>query len=268
MNTIALLQEQLRANEKGKKYAIITIIEVKGSAPRNQGKMMVYEDGTIVGTIGGGNVERLAITDAKECMRILENQTKTYELSSSPSGIGMTCGGKMKVFIEVFAPSPLLIMCGAGHVGGAVLTLAKFLGFETLLLDDREESLIRDKISLADRFLTTNDFETSLLELEETKSIYVVIATHGHVKDGEALRGALQITTDYVGMIGSTKKIKVLFQKLEEEGFSKEQLQTVFSPIGLDLGGESPEEIAIAIMAEILAVKYRHSGEHYIGKEK
>lgn len=268
MNAIEIVKEQMRAYEEGKSCAVVTIVESDGSTPRSNGKMIVYTDGSTKGTIGGGAVELLAIRDAGECLRRGENLSKTYDLNSPSSETGMTCGGCMTVLIEVFAARPLLVVCGAGHVGGAVLHLASFVGFDTLLIDDREEGAIADKIALADKFTQVKRFEEEIAAMEIVPGAYYLIATHGHSFDGEALAGILAKDAKYIGMIGSSKKIEALFGKMREKGFAREQLERVYTPVGLDLGGETPEEIAIAIIAEILTVKYGHSGEHLIGKEK
>lgn len=268
MNAIEIVKEQLRAYEEGKSCAVVTIVESDGSTPRSNGKMIVYTDGSTKGTIGGGTVELLAIRDATKCLEKGENLSRTYDLNSPSSETGMTCGGALTVLIEVFVARPLLVVCGAGHVGGAVLYLAAFAGFDTLLVDDREEAAIADKIALADHFVRVKNFEKELSEMEIPSDAYYIIATHGHSYDGEALAGILKKEAKYVGMIGSSKKIGALFEKMKEKGFKEEQLKKVYTPVGLDLGGETPEEIGIAIIAEILAVKYGHTGEHLTGKEK
>lgn len=268
MNAIEIVKEQIRAYEEGKSCAVVTIVESDGSTPRRNGKMIVYADGSTKGTVGGGAVELLAIRDAGECLRRGENLSKTYDLNSPSSETGMTCGGCMTVLIEVFAARPLLVVCGAGHVGGAVLHLASFVGFDTLLIDDREEGVIADKIALADRFVRVKNFEEEVDAMEVMPGAYCLIATHGHSFDGEALAGILTKDAKYIGMIGSSKKIDALFARMKEKGFTQEQLERVYTPVGLDLGGETPEEIAVAVIAEILTVKYGRTGEHLVGKKK
>lgn len=259
MRAIEIIKEQIKAYEEHKNYAVVTIIESAGSTPRRNGKMIVFENGTIKGTIGGGKVELLAIQDAVSCMKEGKNKNCIYKLTPE---MGMACGGVVNVLIEIFTNSPLLVMVGAGHVGKAVLKLASFLGFETILVDDREECLIADKIELADRFIATEDFEKALRELEVPEQTYVVIATHGHKGDGEALLGVIRKKVAYIGMIGSRKKIQTEFDLMRSKGITDEELSEVYTPIGLDLGGESPEEIAFCIMAEIMKVKNGKSAKH------
>ena len=215
----------------------MTIVHSDGSTPRSSGKMIVYADGTTRGTIGGGAVELIAIKDAIKCNENGANAYKEYDLISPSSNTGMTCGGDMSVLIEAFIAKPLLVMIGAGHVGAAVMHIAEFIGYDTLFIDDRADEQIADKIAAAGRFVRVKDFEA-------------------------------EINAAYIGMIGSSKKISALFAKLTAQGASEEQLSTVYTPIGLDIGGETPEEIAVSIMAQIQQVRYGAPGGHLKGKDK
>lgn len=159
MNAIDIVKEQAAAYDAGKSFAVVTIVQSDGSTPRSSGKMIVYPDGSSKGTVGGGAVELLAIRDAQKCIQSSENAFKSYDLTSPSSDTGMTCGGHVSVLIEVFIPRPLLVMCGAGHVGGCMLKLAEFVGFDTILIDDRPEDAIEDKIETASRFVGVKDFE-------------------------------------------------------------------------------------------------------------
>lgn len=268
MDAIDIMREQVKAYEEKKNFAVVTITHSDGSTPRRNGKMIVFEDGTSKGTIGGGSVEILAVQDALLCIKEGSVKQKSYDLSSPKSDTGMVCGGSIEVLIESFLARPLLLMCGAGHVGGAVLKLASFVGFDTFLVDDREEALIADKIALADRFMHVANYEQELKDMVLPENTYAVIATHGHAFDGAALSGLLGKEISYLGMIGSSKKVHALFETMKEKGFAEEQLQSVYTPIGLDLGGETPEEIAVSIIAEILMTRYGRDGGHWVGKKK
>ena len=191
MNAIDIVKEQAAAYDAGKSFAVVTIVQSDGSTPRSSGKMIVYPDGSSKGTVGGGAVELLAIRDAQKCIQSSENAFKSYDLTSPSSDTGMTCGGRVSVLIEVFIPRPLLVMCGAGHVGGCMLKLAEFVGFDTILIDDRPEDAIADKIETASRFVGVKDFEGEISAMNIPAGAYFVIATHGHACDGEALAGAL-----------------------------------------------------------------------------
>ena len=260
MDQTELLREQLRARESNRAFATVTILSAEGSAPRRTGKMLVFSDGETKGTIGGGAAERMAAKDAAECILAGAGRCVTYDMSSPEANTGMLCGGKITVFIEVFSAQPLLIQCGGGHVGKCVLRLARFLGFRTLLIDDRDAEALAGAAGLADRFLRTSDYTETILGLDVPAGSCGVVATHGHVQDGNALRGLLRKDLLYTGMIGSRKKISVLFDALRREGFTDADLARVRAPVGLDLGGETPEEIALSVLAEILLVRNGASG--------
>lgn len=262
MDVIDIIKEQTAAYDAGKSCAVVTIVQTDGSAPRSSGKMIVYEDGTAHGTVGGGTAEQLAIRDAQKCIRLGKNEFKTYDLTSPDSETGMICGGHVSVIIEVLVQKPLLVMCGAGHVGGCVLKLADMLGYDTLLIDDRPEEAIADKISMARRYVLVQDFEREIKAMHIPEGACFVIATHGHACDGEALVGALSKNGMYTGMIGSRKKVTALLERLRASGVPQAQLDSVYAPIGLDIGGETPEEIALSIMAEIQSVRYGRPAGH------
>lgn len=268
MNAIDIVREQVKAYDERRNYAVVTITHSDGSSARSNGKMIVFEDGSIKGTIGGSTVELLAIRDAKQCIREGATRCYSYDLTSPASESGLVCGGSIRVLIEAYVTRPLLLMIGAGHVGGAVVKLASFVGFDTLLVDDRTDEEIGDKIAAADRFVRVKDFEKELLEMDLPKDTYIVVATHGHAFDAAALAGVIQKDVSYIGMIGSSKKIHALFEKLNSKGITMEQLESVYTPIGLDLGGETPEEIAVSIISEILMLKNGRDGNHWNGKKK
>lgn len=258
MKPLELLEQQVSAMRAGKEMTVATIVTAEGSTTRTSGKMLVFEDGTIAGTVGGGAVEKAVIEDAKEVLRTGKNEVKVYDYNTSTAAEGVTCGGKLTVFLEcVRNEQPQLIMVGGGHVGTALMRVARLSGFTVTLLDTRDETQIGEAISLADRFVPLEDFREGVKEYKAPKGAFYVVATFGHAADGDALGGVLSHADDaaYIGMIGSRRKIKMLFERLEGEGFSKELLAKVHTPIGLDLGGETPEEIAVAILAELIRVK-------------
>lgn len=259
MNPKKLLEEQLKLEEAGRPYAVVTIIRADGAVPRKSGKMLVTADGNSIGTIGGGSSELLAIQDAQACIRYGENAIKDYTLNSEN---GMVCGGDFSVFIEVENPRPRLILCGAGHVGTALMKAARLAGFDITLVDTRGEDQIGDAILLSDTYVPVEDFYKGMMALTIPAGAFIVITTYGHRFDKEALAAALTKKAAYLGMIGSRKKIAAVYEKLRSEGFTNEQLEAVYAPIGMDIGGETPEEIAISIVAEMLAVKYKRSGVH------
>ncbi len=258
MDRLDLLREEMRALEQGRRYAVVTIAGTEGATSRNSGKMLVFEDGPPVGTVGGGDMEQQAIRDARESLTRGKGGLFTYAVLAGSDG--MTCGGKVSVLVEVPEARPLLVLCGGGHVGGAVLKLAAFLGFETILIDDRDETAMGEKIALAGRFIRVKDYRKDLRTLEIPERAYVVLATHSHSTDAVALEAMLDKNTAYLGMLASRRKIQAVFAEMERSGIQKERLRRVATPIGLDLGGETPEEVAFSILAEILSVRYGRPG--------
>ena len=261
MNYIDFLKEELKIAEAGGSYAVVTITDTFGSTARNNGKMLVLPDKKIIGTIGGGYVEKLAVDDAVQCIKSGKGTFKTYDMSGMALESGIICDGVFKVLIEVFNSKPLLVMVGGGHVGGALLKQAKLVGFGVMLIDSRNDEKIADKIALADTYVHVEDFAEDIPKLTIPDGSFYVIATWGHHFDGQALYGVLQQNAAYIGMIGNRQKINYLFGELKKQGVSQSELDKVYTPIGLDIGGETPEEIAVAIMAEILMVKYGKTGE-------
>ena len=247
-----LLQAQLDAQRAGETYAVVTIAEAFGSVPRSSGKMLVYPDGRTIGTVGGGPAERRAKQDALTAMDCGKNAFLRYDF---PSAGGSACAGSLSMLIEVFQPRPLLVVFGGGHVGTSLLRLAKPTGFRTVLFDDRDASQIAEAVQLADRFVQVQNVEQGLLAAPVPAGAYFVLCGHDHAVDGEALAAALQKKPRYLGMLASRRKIEALFSKLESRGFSRAQLDFVHTPIGLDLGGETPQELAVGILAQILLVK-------------
>jgi xanthine dehydrogenase accessory factor len=241
-------------SEAATPFVTATIIRAAGSSPRKTGtKMIVLADASTVDTIGGGTLERQVIGDAIDCLRSGASAIKEYELR--PTGeraLGMECGGEVTVFLEVHAPDKTLLIVGAGHIAQKLSPLAKLLDFRVIVADSRSELLTRERFPEADLLLHT-DPEELAERLPLAASTYVVIATHTHVHDRNALRAVVGSPASYVGMIGSRRKVKTVLSDLTSEGIEASQLQRVHSPIGLDLGGQTPAEISISIIAEIIA---------------
>ena len=260
MKLYELIQEQADKLKSGQDFAVVTIVESRKLA-RTNGKMIVYPDGTISGTVGGGMWEMTAIKDALECLKTGKNAVKTYSFSKEFEEAGFRHDGEMTAFIEVCRNDALrLVVVGGGHVGNAVIHAAKTVGFHVTLVDTRGEAEIGDSIRCADQFLQIADFG-GVADLALPEGAYYVVSTYGHMVDGAALGGVLKRgDAAYVGMLGGRTKIRAIFEKLKDRGISEETLSKVHSPIGLDLGGETPEEIAVAVVGEILAVKNHRSG--------
>ncbi|MBO5129830.1 MAG: XdhC family protein [Oscillospiraceae bacterium] len=265
MKLCDLLQEQADSLRNGRDYAVVTIVKSNQLA-RTNGKMIVYEDGTISGTVGGGIWEQAAIHDAREALKTGENAVKVYNFGSEFAKAGFQCSGEMTAFIEVCRNDSLqLVVVGGGHVGNAVIHAASVVGFTVTLVDTRDETDIGDSIRCAERFIKVDSFG-DVAKIQLPRDPYYVVSTYGHMVDGAALGGVLaRNDAKYIGMLGGYKKIKAIFAKLEEAGVDRAALDRIHSPIGLDLGGETPEELAVAIVGEILAVKNGRRGGFLAG---
>lgn len=251
-----LLLEQLQAQKDRKNYAVVTIVDASGSTPRTSGKMLVYESGLSSGTVGGGAHEQMAKRDAVACIHAGVNTLKHYEITGTAAQAGRVCTGSITVFIEVYRTAPLLVVCGGGHVGRNLIPMAKMAGFDVLLIDTRAPEVIPESVSLADRFERVPDFESGLRSLDLDPSAYYVLCSYSHATDSAALSAVLDKPRAYVGMVGSRAKIASVFAQMHEKGHTDEELAQVHSPIGLDLGGETPAEVAVAILAELISLRH------------
>lgn len=255
MKYLDILQAEIRAHENNRSYAVVTIAESLGKSTRTNGKMLVFEDGETLGTIGGGSIELLAIRDAKEALVSGAGGLRSYDLNNAGAQAGAHCGGAMQVLIEVVGKRPTLVMCGAGHVGVALMPLAKAVGFQVILVDGRPKDMIANAIAMADKFYPVKNHEADIKNLDIAPGAYYVVAGPNHDTDGAQLAGVLTKQGAYVGMIGGPPKINGIFKRLLAKGYTQEELDKVYTPIGLDVSNERPEEIAISILAEILMVK-------------
>ena len=257
----AVYEAILKALRGSEAACVLTVVEAQGSTPREVGaKMLLRADGSTVGTIGGGALEASAIADAKEALRSRESRVAEYSLRGEGQGELGACGGGAKVFIEVLQLKPTLLIAGGGHVAEPLAELGHMLGFRTVVVDDRPEFASRERFPKADR-LVVAPFETLLNEMTITAHTYVVIVTRGHAYDTTVLRQVLTQPAAYVGMIGSRKKVRTVFERLLSEGVPRAKLAEVYTPIGLRTHGQTPAEIALSIMAEIVLVQHGGSGE-------
>ena len=246
---------------RGEKAILATIVSTRGSAPRKEGsKMLVLPSGKITGTIGGGAIEYQAIKEALTLMDGNEAKLAHFELTNDDaSKEGMTCGGIVDVFLEPIKPFPTLIVFGGGHISFFIAKLGKMLDFRVIILDDRPEFANPERFPEADETIC-EDLATVMNKLEINSSSYIVIITRGHQNDEQVLQWAAKTNAGYLGMIGSKRKIKTSYAYLKTKGITQEQLDRVHSPIGLAIGAETPEEIAVAIMAEIIQIRRQGTG--------
>ena len=253
-----LYQSIVALRREGRKGALATIVNVRGSIPSFEtAKMLVRDDGSIVGTIGGGCVEADVWQAAREVMEKERPRTLTFNLNQNPKDdTGLVCGGTLEVFIEPILPIASLYILGAGHVAHSVHKVARLAGFETVIIDDREAYANRERFPDA-REVIAEDFERAMAKVDPDENSYVVIVTRGHRDDMRCLRWAVDTRARYIGMIGSKRKVISVYNELEKDGVPREKLERVNAPIGLEIGAITPEEIAVAIVAEMIAVRRR-----------
>jgi xanthine dehydrogenase accessory factor len=242
---------------RGERAALVTIVRASGSTPQRVGaKMLVLEDGRTVGTIGGGCYENDALGKARLVLVEGRPQVVQYELNDEVAGeSGLICGGRMEVFIEPIAPPPDLYIVGAGHVGFHLGRFASAVGFRLHVVDDRESFANVTRFPDAAE-VVVDDIGQWLASAPLARRSHVVVVTRGHRHDLEAVRALAARDVAYIGLIGSRAKVARVFDALVSEGVPPETLRRVHAPIGLDLGAVTPEEIAISIVAELIAVRH------------
>jgi xanthine dehydrogenase accessory factor len=245
------------ALKNGEEVALVTIVAANGSTPQRVGaKMLVYTDGRTVGTIGGGCYENEALWKAREALKTRKAVSVRYELADDfAAESGLICGGQMDVFIEPIEPSPAVYIFGAGHVGQFVARVAHDAGFRVHVIDDREKFANRERFPDAAE-IVVDDIPTWLQRTALPASAYGVIVTRGHRHDLDALRALAPRKLRYLGLIGSRAKVKRIYDVVVEDGsVGVDQLEHVYAPIGLDIGAVTPQEIAVAIVAELIAIR-------------
>lgn len=245
------------ALERGEAAALVTIVAARGSTPQRVGaKMLVFADGRSVGTIGGGCYENDASGKAREAIAARTPQLVHYELSDDfAQETGLICGGQMDVYIEPIEPSPELYIIGAGHVGYHLARLAHEVGFRVHVVDDREKFANRERFPTAEE-VVADDISTWLASAALPPHAYAVVVTRGHTNDLEALRALAPRELRYLGMIGSRAKVARMYDALTADGMPADRLTRIHAPIGLDIGAVTPQEIAVSILAELIAAKH------------
>jgi xanthine dehydrogenase accessory factor len=245
------------ALERGEPAALVTIVRANGSTPQRTGaKMLVYADGRTVGTIGGGCYENDALGKAREAIASGKPLLVRYDLNDDfVEESGLICGGQMEVYIDPIAPAPRLYIIGAGHVGFHLARAAAETGFRIHVVDDREKFANAERFPSAEAVIV-DDIADWLHRAELPASAYVVVVTRGHTHDFDALRALAARDLRYLGLIGSRAKVARVFDALTAEGMPAECLSRVHAPIGLDIGAITPAEIAISILAELIAVRH------------
>ena len=254
-----IYEQIVELRRQGRRGAVATITNVSGSIPSfKTAKMLVRDDGSIVGTIGGGCVEADVWQAAREVMESERPRTLKFDLNQDPKyDTGLVCGGTLEIFIEPVLPPALLYIFGAGHVAFNLCKTAALAGFDVIVTDDRSSYATQERFPAA-REVRALDFDDATRNLDPTESSYIVIVTRGHRDDMRLLRWAVQTRSRYVGMIGSKRKVITISKALQEEGLAAHLFDRVHAPVGIDIGAVTPEEIAVAITAELIAIR-RHA---------
>ena len=259
----ALFAEAAELSAAGRCFALAFIASSSGSTPRRAARMLIRKDGSTSGTIGGGPVESKVIKDALFSIQRGSGGVFRYLLDTGAEkeSLGMLCGGQMEVFIDVAVPARTLVIIGAGHVGLAVAKIAEFSGFTVRVVDDRPELATQARLPMASELHVRPNLLDAIASVLEDPAFSYLIATHSD--DERALRALLGRRWAYLGVLGSRRKIKILKEKLTCEGFDTAFINKMRAPVGLALGGETPEEIAISVVAELLADLNHETGKHY-----
>src|ERR1700675_3855105 len=250
-----LFEEVSRLRREGKRAVMATIVHTNGSIPSfESSRMLVREDGSIIGTIGGGWVEAEVWAAAKDVLKAEAPRKMVFNLNNEASyDNGLICGGTVEIFVEPILPQPILYIFGGGHVSMALANAAHTAGFAIGVVDDREAFANRERFPMAQEIHTS--FEEAFSRIKPTAATYMVIVTRGHKDDMHVLRWAVGTSPRYIGMIGSKRKVLSVYRALENEGIPPEKFANVHAPVGLDIGALTPEEIAISITAELIAVR-------------
>lgn len=245
---------------RGEPLALVTVVRINGAAPCAPGtRLLVHADGSLAGTLGGATTDARARDDALAALSSGETRLLTYHLDPDLGESVGSCGATLEVFVEPLRPEPRLLVLGSGYVAQALARLALPLGWRVTLMDDRSE--FTREARLPEGVATqVGEFPELLAAAAPDAVSAVVIVTRGHRSDQDALRAALETPAGYIGMIGSPSKVRNIFRALLKAGVPTEQLAHVHAPIGLDLGAETPDEIALSIAAELLAWRREGSG--------
>src|SRR5215216_7771776 len=259
--TVDIYQALAQVEKNNESAALCTVVKSIGSTPRHVGsKMLVYPDGKFIGTVGGGDLEHRVLDEAWIAMTDGETRLLTYRMADPSRGDVGVCGGTVEVFVEPILPPAMIVVIGAGHVGKAVVHLAKWLGFHVAVSDDRAEFCNPESTPGADAYYPV---EMGKLpeHLQVNKQTFIVITSRGLSVDALGLPALLETNAAYIGVIGSRRRWLTTVKSLKAKGVPEEKIAQVHSPMGLELNAETPEEIAVSIMAEILMIKDKGSGK-------
>jgi xanthine dehydrogenase accessory factor len=251
-----IYEEVVRLRRLGQKCALATIVQVNGSIPSYESaKLLVREDGSMLGTIGGGCVEAEVWNAAREVMQEERARHMNFSLGQDAAyDNGLICGGQLSVFVEPVVPQPRAYIFGAGHISKSISKIATMAGFATVVVDNREAFANRERFPEADEIFA-EEYEDVFPKLPIRDTSYVIIVTRGHRDDMRVLRWAVGTNAKYIAMIGSKRKVIGVVKELEKEGFPRSAFERTFAPMGLEIGAITPEEIAISVVGEMIAVR-------------
>lgn len=258
-----VFEELVRLRRLGQRCALATIVQVNGSIPSfESAKMLIREDGSFVGTIGGGCVEAEVWNAAREVLETEKPRSLNFNLGQDAAyDNGLICGGQLTVFVEPIVPQPRAYIFGAGHISKAISKVATVAGFATVIIDNREQFASRERFPEADE-VHAAEYEDVFPQLNINSSSYIVIVTRGHRDDMRVLRWAAGTQPRYLAMIGSKRKTISTIRELEKEGIPRDAFAQLYAPMGLDIGAITPEEIAVSVVAEMIAVR-RNPGTNW-----
>ncbi len=265
-NETDLYEEIVRLRQLGEPAALATIVRHSGSTPRKDAaKMLIRQDGTSVGSVGGGCVEAQVWQTAEEVIRTGRTRMLDYQMTDEDvDEDGLVCGGRVEIFVEPIATGTQLVILGAGHVGQAICRLAARVDFRVTVIDDREDFVTEDRFPEAEQ-RHARPLEDSLEDLGLRPDSFILVVTRGHSHDQQALEAALAQQVLYTGLIGSRRKIKLLVDNLLEKGYPPEHFDHLYAPIGVDIGSETPEEIAVSVAAELIGIR---KGQHQLSSKQ
>jgi xanthine dehydrogenase accessory factor len=261
-------EELLRLRKLGQKCAIATIVQVRGSIPSYESaKLLVREDGSMTGTIGGGCVEAEVWNAAREVIETEQPRHLSFNLGQDAAyDNGLICGGQLDIFVEPVLPVPGAFIFGGGHISKSLSKVASLAGFSTTIVDNRESFANAERFPEA-AAIYADEYEDVFPRLSINETSYIVIVTRGHRDDMRVLRWAVATNARYISMIGSKRKVINVVKELEGEGVAADSFERVFAPMGLEIGAVSPEEIAVSVVAEMIAVR-RNAGSPWRGLSK
>ncbi len=255
-----IFQKVNEITSQNKEIVLATVVDAKGSSPaRKAFKMIIVADGSIMGSVGGGALEYEVVNIGRELIKSKQNDLRHFDLSE----LGMACGGEVTVFFEYISKGKYLYIFGGGHICQAISPIAQSLGFRITVVDDRPEVTSKEMHPSAEN-VTCGGFVETVSTMEIHSPAYALIVTNKHMHDGDTLKALLQRNEEfrYIGMIGSKSKVEGCMNMLERTGIDRKKLQQIYTPVGLRIGGDTPAEIAVSIMAEVIAVENNKTAPH------